>query len=119
MITVVSVLDHGTRKCLGNVICVVVVITGFITLFISNSFVFVEARGKPRAFEKITHGIENTVVPSDKSKNREKDFRKKEFRLVRISIGQILCFFVFWINALIGRQSTSVKWIHLSVLITF
>ena len=109
MITIFSILDFGTTKCLGNVIFLVVVITGFITLFISNSFVFVEARGKLRAFQKIAHGIENKVEPSDKSKNREKDFRKKEFRLVRISIGPILCFFLFWINTLIGRQSTSVK----------
>ena len=101
MITIFSVLDYRTTKYLGNVIFLVVVIIGFVTLFISNSFVFVEARGKLRAFEKITHGIENIVEPSDKSKNREKDFRKKEFRLVRVSIGLILCFFLFWINAFI------------------
>ena len=101
MITIVSVLDFGTTRYLGNVIFLVVVITGFITLIISNSFVFAEARGKLRAFEKITHGIENIIEPNDKSKNREKEFRKKEFRLVRISIGLILCFFLFWINALI------------------
>ena len=101
MITIVSVLDLGTTRYLGNVIFLVVVIIGFITLFISNSFVFVEARGKLRAFEKITHVIENMVEPSGKSKNKEKEFRKKEFRLVRVSIGLILCFFLFWINSLI------------------
>ena len=102
IITIFSVLDTGTTRYLGNIIFVVVVITGFITLFISNSFVFVEARGKLRALEKITHSIANIIVePSDKSKNKEKEFRKKEFRLVRINIGLILCFFLFWINALI------------------
>ena len=101
MITIVSVLDYGTTRYLGNVIFVVVVITGFITLFISNSYVFVEARGKLRAFEKITHGIENIAESNDKLRNREQEFRKKEFRLVRISIGLVLCFFLLWINALI------------------
>ena len=111
MITIVSVLDLGTTRYLGNVSFLVVVTTGFITLFISNSFVFVEARGKLRAFEKIAHGTGNIAESNDKSKNREKESRKKEFKLVRIIIGLILCFFLFWINALI---LTIRKMIHIN-----
>ena len=71
------------------------------TLFISNSFVSAEARSQLKAIKKITHSIENlSVEPGDKSNNK-KDFRKKEFRLVRINIGVILCFFLFWINVFI------------------
>ena len=99
MITLFNVLDPGTTRYLRNFIFLAVVVTGFITLFISNSFIFVEARSQLKAIEKITHSIENlSVEPVDKS-NFKKEFRKKEFRLVRINIGLILCFFLFWINA--------------------
>ena len=101
MSTLFNVLDPGTARYLGNVTFVAVVITGFITLFISNSFVFSEARSQLKAIEYITHSIANlSVEPGDKSNNK-KEFPKKEFRLGRINIGLILCFFLFWINVLI------------------
>ena len=101
MVTFFNVLDPLTSTYLGNIAFVVVVIAGFITLFISNSFVFVEARRHLRRAEKISCSIKNiSVEPSDKSNNKEKEIRKKEFRLVRINIGLILCFFLFWINLL-------------------
>ena len=101
MITFFNVLDPLTSTYLGNIAFVIVIIAGFITLFISNSFVFVEARRHLRRAEKISCSIKNiSVEPSDKSNNKEKEIRKKEFRLVRINIGLILCFFLFWINLL-------------------
>ena len=94
-----NVLDPQASRYLGNIIFVVLVTTGFMALFISNSFVFVEARRHLRRVELIIHNIKNiSVEPSDKSKNKERNFRKKEFRLVRINIGLILCFFLFWIH---------------------
>ena len=100
MVTFFNVLDPLTSTYLGNIAFVVVVIARFITLFISNSFVFVEARRHLRRVEKISCSIKNiSVEPSDKSNNK-KEIRKKEFRLVRINIGLILCFFLFWINLL-------------------
>ena len=102
MVTFFNVLDPLTSTYLGNIAFVIVIIAGFITLFISNSFVFVEARRHLRRAEKISCSIKNiSVEPSDKSNNKEKEIRKKEFRLVRINIGLILCFFLFWINLLI------------------
>ena len=101
-VTLYNVLDPLTWTYLGNITFVVVVIAGFITLFISNSFVFVEARRHLRRAEKISCSIENiSVEASDKLNNKGKEIRKKEFRLVRINIGLILCFFLFWINLLI------------------
>ena len=101
MVTFFNVLDPLTSTYLGNIAFVVVVIARFITLFISNSFVFVEARRHLRRAEKISCSIKNiSVEPIDKSNNKEKEIRKKEFRLVRINIGLILCFFLFWINLL-------------------
>ena len=101
MVTFFNVLDPLTSTYLGNIAFVIVIIAGFITLFISNSFVFVEARRHLRRAEKISCSIKNiSVEPSDKSNNKEKEIRKKEFRLVRINIGLILCFFLFWINLL-------------------
>ena len=102
MITLFNVLLPQTSRYLGNVTFVAVVIVGFITLFISNSFVFVEARRHLRRIEQITYNIENISLElSNKSNSTEEAFRKKEFRLARINIGLILCFFLFWINVFI------------------
>ena len=79
MVTLLNILLPQKPRLLGSVIFVVVVITGFITLFISNSFVFVEARRHLRRTEKISCSTENiSVEPSDKSNNKEKEIRKKE-----------------------------------------
>ena len=102
MITRFSVLDVKTSKYLEDVTFVAVVITGFILLFVSNSFVFVEARKHLRRREIITFRLTNIAIePSNRLNNEEKEFRKKDFRLMRINVGLILCFFLFWINILI------------------
>ena len=102
MVTLYNILLPHKSRLLGGVIFVVVTIKGFVTLFITNSFVFVEARRHLRRTEKISCSIENiSVEPNDKSNNKEKEIRKKEFRLVRINIGLILCFFLFWINVFV------------------
>ena len=73
MITLFNVLDPGTARYLGNVTFVVVVITGFITLFISNSFVSAKARSQLKAIKKIIHSIENiSVEPGDESINKKR-----------------------------------------------
>ena len=78
MVTFFNVLDPLTSTYLGNIAFVIVIIAGFITLFISNSFVFVEARRHLRRAEKISCSIKNiSVEPSDKSNNKEKEIRKK------------------------------------------
>ena len=96
LIILYNALDHKTSRNLRNIAFVIVVIPGFITLLTTNGFVFVEASKQLRTIEKIF------VVLSDKS-NKKIEFRKKEFRLVRINIGLILCFFLFWINTVIIR----------------
>ena len=102
LITLVCVYDAGSSRYLAKIIFIVVVIAGFITLFISNSFVFLEAMRQLRAVTKTTLCIQNiSEQPSSKSTNKEKEFRKKEFRLVRMNIGQILCYFLFWANVII------------------
>ena len=48
------------------------------------------------------HNIKKISAESSGTSNyKERDYRKKEFRPVRIIIGLILCFFLFWINVLI------------------
>ena len=102
MITLFNVLDPRTSTYLGKVTFVVIITIGFITLFISNSFVFVEAKRQLRSIEKITYSIENiSVEPSVKSSNTQRELCRKKFRLVRINIGLILCFFLFWTNLVI------------------
>ena len=69
MITLFNVLLPQTLRYLGNVTFVAVVIVRFITIFISNYFVFVETSRNLRRIEKITHNIENVSVElSNKSK---------------------------------------------------
>ena len=96
LIILFNVLEHKNSRRLGHVAFIAVAIAGFITLLTTNCFVFVEARKQLKAIEK------TSVVPNNKS-NRKIEFRKKEFRLVRINIGLILCFFLFWINAVIVK----------------
>ena len=69
--------------------------TLYIILLASNSFVFAEARKQLRAFEKVL------VEQITKSYRKENKFRKKEGKLVRINVGLILYFFLFWVNAVI------------------
>ena len=78
IITLFNVLHPHTSRYLGNVIFVVIVITGFITLLISNSFVFVEARRQLRTTEKINCSIVDlSGEPSCKSSNKERISEKK------------------------------------------
>ena len=95
LVILFHVLDPDTTFYLANVVFSVVIITGFIVLLASNSFVFVEARRQLRAIEKIS------IAHLNKSKIRGNKFRKKECRLVRINVGLVLCFFLFWINTVI------------------
>ena len=102
MTTLFNVLHPQTSRLIGNATFVAVVLTGFITLLVSNSFVFVEARTQLKAIEKVAYSIEIiSLESSDNSNHKEKEFRKKEFRLVKNNIGLILCFFLFWINTLV------------------
>ena len=102
LVTLFNILHPQTLRYIVNATFVAVVLTGFITLLVSNSFVFVEARAQLKAIEKVAYSIENiSLEPSDKENNKEKEFRKKEFRLVKNNIGLILCFFLFWINTLV------------------
>ena len=102
MVTLFNILHPQTARYIGNAAFIAVVLTGFITLLVSNSFVFVEARAQLKATEKVAYSIENiSLEPSDNSKNKEKIFRKKEFKLVKNNIGLILCYFLFWINTLV------------------
>ena len=73
---------------LGQVIFIVVVMNGFITLSTSNFFVFLEARRQLKAIEKIS------VELLDDSKTKKNKRRAKEFRVARINVGLVLCFFV-------------------------
>ena len=78
MIILSNILDTRTSKYLGNVTSVAVVITGFIMLFLSNSFVFVEARSQLRSIERMFHNIKKiSAESSDKSNYKERDYRKK------------------------------------------
>ena len=102
VITLISVLDGWTWKYLEDVTFLAVVITGFIALFIFNSFVFIEARRHLKKTEIIILSFTNIArEPSNGLNNMEKEYRKKEFKPVKINIGLILCFFLLWSNVLI------------------
>ena len=95
VITLISVLDGWTWKYLEDVTFLSVVITGYIALFISNSFVFIEAWRHLKKTEIIILSSTNIArEPSNALNNKEKEYRKKEFKPVKVNIGLILCFFL-------------------------
>ena len=91
----VNVFDFRASQYAGCVFFTVIVMTGFLTLSISNYFVFAEARKQLRALEKIS------IKHFDDSGTHKNKRRAKECRLARINFGLVLCFFLFWINILI------------------
>ena len=95
VITLISVLDGWTWKYLEDVTFLSVVITGYIALFISNSFVFIEAWRHLKKTEIIILSSTNIArEPSNALNNKEKEYRKKEFKPVKVNTGLILCFFL-------------------------
>ena len=95
IIILVNVFDFKASQYAGSIFFTVIVITGFLTLLISNYFVFSEARKHLKALEKIS------IKLSDDSGTHKNKCRAKEFRLARINFGLVLSFFLFWINSLI------------------
>ena len=62
---------------------------------------FIEVRRHLKKIEIIILSLTNIArEPSNALNNKEKEF-KKEFKPVKINIGLILCFFLFWSNVLI------------------
>ena len=95
VITLINVSDGWTWKYLEDVTFLSVVITGYIALFISNSFVFIEAWRHLKKTEIIILSSTNIArEPSNALNNKEKEYRKKEFKPVKVNIGLILCFFL-------------------------
>lgn len=88
-------IDTSRVLSATNIMFIVTFLCGFITLLLSNTFIFTEARNKLHAIEKLT------VADREKLKENRRMFRKKELRIVELNIGLIICFFLFWINALI------------------
>ena len=88
-------IDPSRVLSAANIMFIVTFLCGFITLLTSNTFIFIEARKQLHAIEKLT------VADREKSKEKRRMFRKKELRLVKLNIGMIICFFIFWVNALI------------------
>ena len=95
VITLINVSDGWTWKYLEDVTFLSVVITGYIALFISNAFVFIEAWRHLKKTEIIILSSTNIArEPSNALNNKEKEYRKKEFKPVKVNIGLILCFFL-------------------------
>ena len=95
VITLINVSDGWTWKYLEDVTFLSVVITGYIALFICNSFVFIEAWRHLKKTEIIILSSTNIArEPSNALNNKEKEYRKKEFKPVKVNIGLILCFFL-------------------------
>lgn len=88
-------IDPSRVLSATNIMFIVTFLCGFITLLMSNTFIFTEARKKLHTIEKFT------VADREKLKENRRMFRKKELRIVKLNIGMIICFFLFWINALI------------------
>lgn len=95
IIILVNVFDFKASQYAGSIFFTVIVITGFLTLLISNYFVFSEERKQIKALEKIS------IKLFDDSGTHKNKCRAKEFRLARINFGLVLSFFLFWINSLI------------------
>ena len=78
MVILFNVLDPRTARYLPNITIVVIVVTGFMALFISNSFVFTEARRHLRRLKKISRNIDNIAAEPYDKLGKEKRKRKRE-----------------------------------------
>ena len=78
MVILFNVLDPRTSRYLPNITIVVIVVTGFMALFISNSFVFTEARRHLRGLKKISRNIDNIATEPYDKLGKEKRKRKRE-----------------------------------------
>ena len=87
-----SVSWNPTARYTWNVLLVVVVITGFVMLFLLNCFVFVEARTYLRRTEKISQSIKKPRSNPALNETINKIILKWS------NIGLILCFILFWTN---------------------
>ena len=83
MVILFNVSDPRTSRYLGNITFFVIVITGFMVLFISNSFVIAQARRHLRRLEKISPNIDNIAAEPDSKSEKEKRKRKKERALLK------------------------------------
>ena len=88
-------IDPSRVLAAANVMFIITFLSGFITLLTSNTFIFIEARKQLHAIDKLT------VAGREKLEENRRMFRKKELRLVKLNIGMIIFFFLFWFNALI------------------
>ena len=78
MVILFNFLDPRTSRYLRNITFVVIVVTGFMALFVSNSFVFAEARRHLRRLKKISRNIDNIAAEPDDKLGKEKRKRKRE-----------------------------------------
>ena len=78
MVILFNFLDPRTSRYLRNITFVVIVVTGFMALFVSNSFVFAEARRHLRRLKKISCNIDNIAAEPDDKLGKEKRKRKRE-----------------------------------------
>ena len=75
---------------IANLSFVVIVLSGFVTLAVSNAFIYFEARKQLRKMSKCL--IQNL---NDKYRKRYM-LKRRESRLVRINVGMVAAFTLFW-----------------------
>ena len=96
-ITARKTMTTSVTELLSNLSVTIIAGIGFVTLTISNLFIYIETIKQLR---KIAH---LSVESLDREHVKQNKHRCRELRLVRINVGMVATFILFWIPNLVTR----------------
>ena len=96
LVTVSNIMAGNAIKGAAHLSFFIIVLIGFITLAVSNSFIYFEAKKQLKAISAVT------IDTLDREQAKQSKLSFKELKLVRITVGIVTSFIVHWIPLLMS-----------------